>query len=170
MDDERVGNEQRAQVVGLLGAAVEQGYLTLDEYDERTVAATQAKTRSVLQAQVADLPAQFRWGTRAPGQQPVPGRGSGHPADDNAATCAVASLVLGVVSIPLSLCLVGWLFGLGAVVLSVPGARSAGTWNRAVVGRVLGSIGILLSALLVVLVTAAGWAGHGGPPGEGPWR
>jgi hypothetical protein len=142
MEDERVGNEQRTQVLELLTAALEQGYITLDEYEQRMAPVNTAKTASVLSGQVADLPPQFRWDPRtAARQQPAVSR----IRDDNVRTFAVTSLALGAASIPLSLCLVGWLFGIAAIFLSVPGSKGASGWSKALVGRVLGIIGIVLS-------------------------
>jgi hypothetical protein len=145
MEDERVGNQQRTQVLDLLSAALEQGYLTLDEYEVRMAAVSAAKMISVLHSQVADLPAQFRWDPRAATQQPNAAAGGRPHTDDNVRTFAITSLVLGIVSIPLSLCFIGWLFGIAAIFLSIPGSKGASGWSKALVGRVLGVIGIVLS-------------------------
>jgi hypothetical protein len=152
MEDERAGNQQRTQVLDLLSAALEQGYLTLEEYEQRMTVVTAAKTVSVLHGQVADLPAQFRWDPRAAAQQqPNGGQGSQPRTDDNVRTFAIASLVLGIASIPLALCFVGWLFGIAAIFLSIPGSRGASGWSKAVVGRVLGIIGIVMSVGFIAI-------------------
>jgi hypothetical protein len=152
MEDQRVGNQQRTQVLDLLSAALEQGYLTLEEYEERMAAVSTAKTASVLHSQVTDLPAQFRWDPRVTTQRPDPGLGSKPHADGNVRTFAITSLVLGIASIPLALCLVGWLFGIAAIFFSIPGSKGASGWSKALVGRVLGIIGIVLSGGVIAIV------------------
>lgn len=151
MEDERVGNQQRTQVLDLLSSALEQGYLTLQEYEERMAVATDAKMVSDLQRQTADLPSQFRWDPRAKPQQTGAARPNRPATDDNVRTFAITSLVLGIVSIPLSLCLVGGLFGITAIFFSIPASKGASGWSKALVGRALGIIGTVLSVGVAVL-------------------
>jgi hypothetical protein len=157
MHDERIGNAQRAKFMELLGKATEEGYLSLDEYDQRAMAVSGARLMSELQSQTSDLPSQFHWdprvaiGSSAP---PLP-----HPADQNVTNFAIASLALGIASIALSACFgVGGLFGLAAIFFSIPGARGASGWSKAFVGRVLGIIGIVLSlgVVAILLLTPGG--------------
>jgi hypothetical protein len=152
MEDERVGNHQRTQVLELLSAALEQGYLTLEEYEQRMTVVTAAKTMSELHDQVADLPAQFRWDPRATAQRPDAGQGSRPHTDDNVRTFAITSLVLGIASIPLTFCLVGWLLGIAAIFFSVPGSKGASGWSKAFVGRVLGILGIIVQVGVIAIV------------------
>jgi hypothetical protein len=160
MEDERVGNQQRTQVLELLSAALEQGYLTLEEYEQRMAVVTEAKTMSVLQSQVGDLPAQFRWDPRVAPQRPDAGHGSRPHTDDNVRTFAVTALVLGIASIPLALCFVGWLFGIAAIFFSIPGARGASGWSKALVGRVLGILGIVMSVGFIAIGIIANVTKH----------
>ena len=53
----RVSDTDRARVVDRIAAAAAEGRLTIDEADERTAAAYQARYESELDALVADLPA-----------------------------------------------------------------------------------------------------------------
>ncbi|MBF9131886.1 DUF1707 and DUF4190 domain-containing protein [Plantactinospora sp. S1510] len=146
--NERVGTAQRTQVVGLLSEALGQGYLDLTEYDQRMSAATSAKTVAELSGQVADLPPQFQWDPRRVPPPAAPRSAS----PSNTSTASVASLVLGITSIPLAICLgVGGLFGLAAVVLGRSGMRGTGDHGKALTGLILGCLGIL-SSIFVVLV------------------
>jgi hypothetical protein len=160
MEDERVGNQQRTQVLDLLSAALEQGYLTLEEYEQRMAVVTEAKTASVLHRQVTDLPPQFRWDPRATTRRPDPGLGTSPQTDGNVRTFAITSLVLGIASIPLALCFVGWLFGIAAIFLSVPGSKGASGWSKALVGRVLGIIGIVMSVGFIAIGIIANVTKH----------
>src|SRR5579859_3522913 len=132
MDDSRIGNVQRTG--------------TLDEYEQRLAAITNARLASELTAQLADLPPQFRFD---PGR-PLPATPA--PADGNVRNLAVAALVLGIASIPLSICLVGGLLGIASTFLNVPGSRGTSGWSMALIGQVLGIVGIVLSLGVLTLV------------------
>jgi hypothetical protein len=142
--DERVGTVHRTVVLDLLSQAVAEGYLDLNEYEQRMTVVTSAKTASVLMGQLSDLPPQFRWDPRR--QQvavrpPRPG-----PRTDNTQAMSGAALILGIVSIPMAMCFgVGAAFGIAAVVLSLPGVRATNGWGLALAGRILGICGIVLS-------------------------
>jgi hypothetical protein len=149
MRDERVGSVHRAQVTDLLSRALAEGYLSLDEFDRRQVAVTSATLNSELLAQMHDMPPQFQWDPRVP----VP---TMHSADDrNVKAFATTALILGVTSIPMSLCLAGWVFGIAAIFFSVPGSRGGTGWSKALIGRVLGIIGIVLSIGVLAIVLFA---------------
>jgi hypothetical protein len=152
-DDERVGNAQRSHVLDLLSRALEGGYLTLDEYEQRMTTVSSAKLASELRTQLRDLPAQFQWDPRQ--QPPPPPQAQRAPDDSNVRAFAVTALSLGIASIPLSVCLVGWLFGLAAIFFSIPGGRGASGWSKAIIGRILGFIGIILSIGVIVLVVVS---------------
>lgn len=150
---ERVGNAQREKVVELLGKALAEGYLDLAEYEQRMTAATAAKTTTELSRQLADLPISFQWDprqhrmsalqVRPPQTQPETGTANG---------TAIASLALGALSLPMSLCFgAGALLGLIAVVLSFPGMRSSASHTKAVLGLILGCFGTALSIGMLVL-------------------
>jgi hypothetical protein len=144
--DERVGNEQRAEVIDLLTRALTGEGLALDEYDRRVVAVGTATYASQLQAQVRDLPAEYGWRPHVLASPVVPPR----PVRSYGKT----ALVLGVLSVPLSLCLIGWVFGILAVLYSRRG-RPKG-FGPALIGRAFGIIGIVLSigaALAVFFVS-----------------
>ncbi|CAM3806917.1 DUF1707 domain-containing protein [Tsukamurella strandjordii] len=55
-DGIRVGDPERQRAVELLGESMATGYLTVDEFDQRTHAAYRAATRGELRELVADLP------------------------------------------------------------------------------------------------------------------
>ncbi|GII25714.1 DUF1707 SHOCT-like domain-containing protein [Planosporangium mesophilum] len=152
MEDERVGNQQRTQVLELLGAALEQGYITLEEYEQRMAAVSAAPTMSVLYGQVADLPPQFRWDPGPNAQQPAVRPAVQPLAEAKARTFAITALVFGIASVPLSICFVGWLLGIVAIIFSVPGAKGTDSWTKAFVGRVLGILGIVIELGLVAIL------------------
>jgi hypothetical protein len=134
MSDVRVGNAQRTEVIDRLGRALREGGLPLDEYDRRIVAVGCATYASELAAQLADLPPAFAWSPHAlpPPVAPRPVRSYPRTA-----------LILGIASLPLSMCLVGWIFGVLAILYSRRGpARGFGP---AMIGRVFGIVGITLS-------------------------
>jgi hypothetical protein len=54
MADERVGTAQRTEVLELLNRALEEGYLSLDEYEQRMRATSNAETMSQLHTQLRD--------------------------------------------------------------------------------------------------------------------
>jgi hypothetical protein len=141
MGEERVGNAQRTEVIGLLGRALDDGALGLADHDGRIVAVGTATTTTDLLLQVWDLPPEYRW---QPPPPPAPDRAPGQLA-----------LVLGIVSVPLAFCLVGIVPGVIAVVLSRRGPPPPGL-SPALAGRVLGILGILMSAaagLAAILLT-----------------
>jgi hypothetical protein len=71
----RIGDRERRTVDGQLMAAVDDGVLTLAEYDERAAALWQARTRADLDALVADLPsAQRAISPSVPAGRPAPAR------------------------------------------------------------------------------------------------
>ena len=134
MSSQRVGNAQRTEVVGLLGRALDESVLALDEFDRRVAAVGAATYASELAAQLDGLPAGYDWSPHA-FPPPVTPR--------SATSYGTIALILGIVSLPLSMCLVGWIFGILAILYSRRGpARGFGT---AMIGRVFGIIGIVLS-------------------------
>jgi hypothetical protein len=134
--DERVGNPQRAEVIDLLTRALDDERLPLDEYDRRVAAVGAATYAAELQAQVHDLPAEYGWRPHALPAPVTPDR----PVRSYART----TLVLGILSLPLSMCLIGWIFGILAIRYSRLGQPRS--FGPALIGRVLGIVGILLSA------------------------
>ena len=74
---ERVGDQERERVAGLLGEHVGAGRLALSEFDERVRSAYAATTRGELAELLADLPGPRRGGD-APAPRPVHERGRGH--------------------------------------------------------------------------------------------
>jgi hypothetical protein len=135
-DDERVGNAQRAEVIDLLTRALDDAGLALDDYDRRVAAVGTATFASELQAQVRDLPDAYGWRPH----EFAPPVGPEHPVRSYEKT----ALILGIVALPLSVCLVGWIFGILAVLYSGRG-RPRG-FGPALLGRIFGIIAIVLSA------------------------
>ena len=150
--DQRVSNEQRTEVIGVLTRALDTAVLPLDEYDRRVAAVSAASFVSQLRAQVDDLPEGQAWLPHAPATPVAP--------DGHARAYPRTALVLGLLSVPLALCLAGWIFGFLAVLYS---RRGDGPPSRtALAGRVFGIVGILLSVAAGVALYAV--AGHGTAP------
>ncbi|GAB3947496.1 DUF1707 SHOCT-like domain-containing protein [Corynebacterium tapiri] len=57
MSTERIGNPERNAALDSLGEYFADGYLDVDEFDQRTMHAAQARTRTDLEALFNDLPA-----------------------------------------------------------------------------------------------------------------
>src|SRR5262249_14841585 len=112
--DQRVGHAERTQVLGLLGNAYEAGGLPVGEYDARVVAVGAAPRASRLRLQVSDLPTAYAWGAPVPPVVEAP-PGSGRVA-----------LILGIASVPFSMCGIGLVLGLLAVIASRNGGPRTG--------------------------------------------
>jgi hypothetical protein len=142
---QRAEPAERGEVIEILNRALDQGDLPLADYDHRIAAVGSATYTSELVAQLGDLPAEYAWlpvTALAPPPPPALGR-SGR-----------AALILGIVSLPTSFCIVGAVFGIAAVVLSLRAERRPGL-SPAMLGRVFGIVGVALSiAALAALVFA----------------
>jgi hypothetical protein len=141
MKDERIGTVHRTQVIGLLGQALDEGLLTTGQHDARVVAVSTATYASDLLGQVQDLPPRLQWDPRIAAPPTAPNRSAGR-----------TSLILGLFSIPMAFCVLGWIPGIAAIVMSTKGSGARGV-GPALLGRVLGIIGVVLSigALLALL-------------------
>jgi hypothetical protein len=91
---------------------------------------------SQLSAQLSGLPPAYAWTPHA-----FPPPVTPHPAGSAAKSSGTAALILGIISLPLAMCLVGWIFGILAILYS----RRARGFGTAMIGRVFGIIGIVLS-------------------------
>ncbi|WP_433359712.1 DUF1707 SHOCT-like domain-containing protein [Actinoplanes sp. CA-142083] len=131
--DQRVGQAERTQVLGLLGNAFEAGVLPVGEYDARVAAVGTATHASQLRLQISDLPPAYAWGVSSPSAVSEPPAGAGRIA-----------LILGIASLPLSICGIGLILGVLAVIASRSPGRRRGV-SAALIGRVCGVIGIALS-------------------------
>jgi hypothetical protein len=139
MIDQRADNAQRTEVIGLLNRALDRDLLTLDDYDTRVAAVGAATYASELLAALQDLPPGYAWHPQAAGVGTPARPAATKPASGRSA------LVLGIASLPLSICLVGGVLGAVAVVLSLRGERPGRGLSAALLGRVFGIVGILLS-------------------------
>ncbi|AGZ43515.1 DUF1707 SHOCT-like domain-containing protein [Actinoplanes friuliensis] len=141
MKDERIGTVHRTQVLDQLSRALDEGLLTTPQYDARVVAVSTATYASDLLGQVQDLPPRLQWDPRNAAPPTPPNRNAGR-----------ISLILGVISIPMAFCLLGWIPGIAAIVMSTRGRGAHGV-GPALFGRVLGIISVVLSigALLALL-------------------
>jgi Domain of unknown function (DUF1707) len=146
MKDPRVTGTDRTEVIALLNRALDEGHLTLSEYDSRVIAVGTATYASELVGQLEDLPPEFAWlpiAIVAPPPESRPEARSGR-----------AALVLGLLSLPTSFCLLGGVLGLIAVVLSLRRPRRPG-WSPALIGRVFGIVGMVLSIGAVLALIMA---------------
>jgi hypothetical protein len=133
--DGRAGNDQRAEVLHRLTTALDERALPMDEYDRRVAAIGTAVYVSELSAQLRDLPPVYSWEPH-PAAAVVTPKGGTRPGR--------TALVLGILSLPLSFCLVGWIFGILAILYSR--RAPAKGFSPPMVGRVLGILGIVFSA------------------------
>ena len=132
MRDERVTTAERSEVIALLGRALDDGHLAVDEHDSRVVAVGTATYTSDLLRTLADLPPRYAW---LPPAAVAPARPTGSGR---------AALIVGLLSVPASFCIVGGILGVVAIVLSLRGGRRPGL-TPALVGRVFGIVGVVLS-------------------------
>jgi hypothetical protein len=133
MRGRRIGQIERTHVLGLLNGAYEAGVLPVTEYDGRIARVGTATYAGDLRDQLAGLPPPYAW------DEP--------PAPPPPAASGRIALILGIASVPLSLCAVGGIFGVLAVIASrnaVPAAGGARV-NAALIGRVFGILGMALS-------------------------
>jgi hypothetical protein len=135
MSDLRVGNAERTEVIALLTRALDDGHLTLAEYDGRIATVSAASHVWELATPLNGLPPEFGWLPAAAQPPAAPGR--------NTANYGRISLILGLVSLPLSVCFVGWVFGILAIVYA--GRAGGRGFSAALIGRVLGIVSILLT-------------------------
>jgi hypothetical protein len=145
MKDERVAGTERAEVLAELTRALDQGDLTIDDYDRRVAAVGTATYTSELLAQLSDLPPEYAWlppTAVAPADRPqVAGAGRG-------------ALILGILSLPTSFCVFGCVLGVIAIFLSLRGEPTRG-FSPALLGRVFGIVGVAMSiTALIVLILA----------------
>jgi hypothetical protein len=146
--DQRVGNTQRDHVLGLLGRALTEGYLSAAEYEDRVVAASASQREAELFAQLQDLPSQFLWQPGMPVPQPE--------RDSTGRGMSYATLVLGMLSVPLGLIIIGAVPAVGGVILSLASnASDRRLRSFGFVGRMLSLVGLVISVLMLVLVIAA---------------
>ncbi|AGL18555.1 DUF1707 and DUF4190 domain-containing protein [Actinoplanes sp. N902-109] len=144
MKDERIGTVHRTQVIELLNRALSEGTLTEPEYDSRLVAVSTATYASDLLGQVQDLPPRLQWDPRNAAPPTPPDRNAGRSA-----------LILGILSVPFAFCLLGGILGAVAIVLSFRGRGAHGV-GPALIGRVLGIIGVVLTiGAIIALIVAA---------------
>ncbi len=134
--DGRAGNDQRAEVLQRLTTALDDSTLPMDEYDRRVAAVGTASYTSELVAQLGDLPPQYGW---HPHPVPTPIAPTGGTRSGRTA------LTLGIVSVLFSPCLAGAIAGVLAILYSRRGPVARG-FSTAMTGRVLGIVGIALSA------------------------
>jgi hypothetical protein len=130
---ERVATAERSEVIARLSRALDEGHLSLDEYDARVAAVGSATYATDLVAQLDDLPPEYGWRPPSAVVPSGPRRGSGR-----------AALVLGILSLPTAFCVIGGVLGIVAIVLSFRGERRKGL-SPAILGRVFGIVGLVLS-------------------------
>lgn len=144
MSDLRVGNAERTEVIALLTRALDGGHLTLPEYDSRIATVSTASHVSELATPLRGLPPEFGW---PPPPAARPRTPAPSPATSNYGRI---SLILGIVSLPLSVCFVGWVFGVLAIVYA---KRAGGRgFSAALIGRVFGIVSILLTLAAALAV------------------
>ncbi|SCL22661.1 protein of unknown function [Micromonospora pallida] len=145
---ERVGNDQRAAVLELLSKALADGYLTLSEFDQRSLAVHSAVTVGNLVGPLRDLPRQFHW-------MPQSAPAVRHAAADKS-PLALTAVVLGVVSLPLSLCGgLGGILGVAAAILGGVVARNKMDHSKGVLALTLGLVSAAISLAFLAMVLLA---------------
>jgi hypothetical protein len=144
MRGERVGTADRTEVIGRLSRALDEGRLPMADYDRRVARVGAATYAAELLDQLRDLPPEFAW---------LPRTAVATSAAQKPAASGRAALVLGILALPTSFCVLGGVLGIIAVVLSLRGDRRPGL-GPAMIGRVFGIVGIVLSvgALIAVVV------------------
>lgn len=90
LPEPRIGDRERREVDATLRAALDDGVLTLSEYDERVAQCWAARTRSDLDLLTRDLPVRPATAVAAPVGATAPAKGSGHQR----ARSALLALVL----------------------------------------------------------------------------
>jgi hypothetical protein len=158
--DTRIGPEQRTEVISLLGRALDEGLLPIEEYDARIAEVGSAVHASQLQHELADLPDSYAWG---PADLPEFGEEAPFAAAPPS-TAGRTALILGLLSIPLAFCVIGGLVGAAAVVMSFRAPRPAPDARRssaALAGRVFGVVGVVLAIVVVIVVEIARHASFG---------
>ncbi|HEY0002172.1 MAG TPA: DUF1707 domain-containing protein [Actinoplanes sp.] len=133
MRGHRIGHDERTHVLGLLNGALEAGVLPVAEYDARVAQVGSATYAGELRDQLADLPQPYAWDE--PPDPPPP------------AVSGRVALVLGIASVPLSICVLGGILGILAVLASRNATPAPGgpRINAALIGRIFGILGIVLS-------------------------
>jgi hypothetical protein len=161
--DQRVGHTERTEVLAVLGNAYEAGVLPVGEYDSRVAAVGGATHASQLRLQVADLPPPYSWDAATTPQGPHPGGAHARSAFAASGSGRMA-LTLGIASVLFSVCGVGLVLGLLAVLAGRNGGRRAdgSRISMALVGRVLGFIGMALSVAALAAAFLV-WHGRTGP-------
>lgn len=152
MQGQRVDTIDRTEVIGLLNRALDEGRMPLEDYDHRVAQVGAATYASELLDQLRDLPPEFAWLPRTAVATPATAR--------KPAASGRAALVFGILALPTSFCVVGGVLGIVAVALSLRGERRSGL-TPALIGRVLGIVGIVLAvgaliAFVVALNSSAG--------------
>jgi hypothetical protein len=131
MRDARIGHAERTEVVALLNGAYDAGLLPVETFDERVAAVGSATYASELRAQLGGLPSAYAWAPPAPQAPPT--------------AAGRVALILGIASVPFSFCLIGGVLGLLAVIASRRGGPAGSRVTAALVGRVFGIVGMVLS-------------------------
>ena len=151
--NERVGTAQRQAAVELLTRALEGGYIDLVEYERRMVVVQSATFAGDIVGPMSDLPRQFQWNPHHEVAPVVPPAQQHHqqvPAAD-VGSKSTLSLVMGALSLPLSICFgIGLIPAVAALLLSRPGLKAHPTNTSAVVGLVLGIVGVAASVVMLI--------------------
>lgn len=147
----RAADADREKVHSLLADAYAQGRLNWNEFDARSTALIKAKTYDQLSALTVDLPG---WIPARPPPAPyvpeptVPQRTNG---------MAVASLVCGLMALPLTIVLLGVISSIAAIILGHSGRHrihrtGEGGGGIALAGLILGYVYTVLFVLIVVVI------------------
>ena len=141
----RIGDQERREVDDRLRAALDEGRLTLTEYDERAALCWAARTRSDLDALVSDLPAphppeQETEKLPSPAPTPAPSPAAGRPVHQRVRGGIVGAVVLGV----------GLLFGVPALG-AADGMSLFGSREVSVVDQAEVEVGVLFGSVRVVV-------------------
>lgn len=95
----RIGDAERERTVAALQQYVSDGYLTLDEFSERSAAAYRARTRGELTVLTQDLAPDHRPPASTPARGGMPGRISWTPVAIAVAAAVGLAVLVGVVMV-----------------------------------------------------------------------
>ncbi|MFC7545324.1 DUF1707 domain-containing protein [Plantactinospora sp. GCM10030261] len=157
--NERVGTAQRTAAADQLSKALAEGFLDLEEYDQRTVAVHSAVTVGDIVRHLADLPPRFHWDPRS---SPPAVATPAAPVGDRRGM-ATAALLLALMALPASICYgFGGILSLAALPLGFRALKSKEAHGMALASLLVAGFGVV-SALFFLFILVV-WDSPTSPP------